>query len=163
MEDKKSSGIAGLLKKIKTEYLILAALVIVAVIVFFGVSGASGDSSEKTQTETVESYVTSLENKLKTCLSKVKGAGKVDVIISVSSSMQTVFATQTTVSGSAVLEAPVFAGGKPVTVKEAYPEIIGVVVVAEGASTLSVKVDILNACQTFLSITEDKIRVLSMK
>ena len=77
--------------------------------------------------------------------------------------MQTVFATQTVTSGGNVTQSPVIVSGKPVVLKEAYPEITGVVIVAEGAGNLTVKVDLLNACETFLSITEDKIRILSMK
>lgn len=162
MGDKKPSGIFGLFKRIKTEYVILAVLAIIAVIVFFGVSGATSAKSSETAS-TVEEYVDTLETKLKNCLSKVKGAGKVDVIISVSSSMQTVFAMQTITSGGGSGETPIIVSGKPVVLKEAYPEISGVLVVAEGANNLTVKVDLLNACQTFLSVTEDKVRILSMK
>ncbi len=148
-------------KKIKPEYLILVAVAIVAVIVFINVGGGTGKSTDASTS--VDEYVKTLENKLKNCLSEVKGAGKVDVIISVGSSMQTVLATQTTTSGKVLTESPIVVGGKPVILKEAYPEITGVVIVAEGAGNLTVKVDLLNACQTFLSITEDKIRILSMK
>ena len=161
MADKKQSKIIEFFKKIKTEYLILAALVVVALIVFFGYN-AKETQAEKT--DTVGEYVEQLETKLKNCLKLVKGAGKVDVIISVGSSMQTVFATQTVsgVSGQDTTS-PIIVSGKPVVVKEDYPEIVGVVIVAEGASSLSVKIDLLNACQTFLSITEDKIEILPMK
>ena len=155
MEDKKP---LGFLKKIKTEYLILIALVIIAVIVFIGIGGTAGKTTE--ESNTVNEYVNTLENKLKNCLAKVKGAGKVDVIISVGSSMQTVFATQTITSGGNVTQSPVIVSGKPVVLKEAYPEITGVVIVAEGAGNITVRVDLLNACKTFLSITEDKIRIL---
>ena len=148
-------------KKIKPEYLVLVAIAIVAVIVFINVGGGSGKSADTSTS--VDEYVKTLENKLKNCLSEVKGAGKVDVIISVGSSMQTVLATQTTTSGNDLTESPIVVGGKPVVLKEAYPEITGVVIVAEGAGNLTVKVDLLNACQTFLSVTEDKIRILSMK
>ncbi|MBP5177299.1 MAG: hypothetical protein ILP02_01805 [Clostridia bacterium] len=156
MEDKKPFQF---LKKIKTEYLILIAVAIVAAIVFINLSGASNKTAETS--DVVNEYVKNTEDKLKNCLSKVRGAGKVEVIISVGSSMRTVYATNAAAgddNGS-----PIIVNGKPVTVKQAYPEITGVVIVAEGADNLSVKVDLLNACETFLSITEDKIQVLSMK
>ena len=159
MEDDKK-GLKGFFKKIKVEYVILVALVAVALMIFIG---SNGNKSDESTSSTVEEYVVLLENKLKNCLSKVKGAGKVDVIISVSSSMKTVFATETVVNNSTKKESPVTVGGKPVVLKEEYPEIAGVVIVAEGASNISVRVDLLNACETFLSVTEDKIQILSMK
>lgn len=160
MEGKKKS-LKDVLKNVRTEYVILIVLLVVALIIFFSFTGSS-PKAETTST-TVEQYVELLENKMKNCLSKVKGAGKVDVIISVGSSMQTVFVTEKTVSSSGTAESPVIVSGKPVVLKEAYPEITGVVVVAEGAKNLSVRVDLLNACETFLAITEDKIRILAMK
>ena len=161
MEDKKGKFLS-FLKKIKTEYLIMAALILVALIVFFGINTGENEKSE-TAVDTVSSYVTSLENKLKSCLTKVKGAGKVDVIISVSSSMESVVASKTVESGGKITEEPITVSGKPFVIKEAYPEITGVIVVAEGAANISVKVDLMNACTTFLSISEDKVRILSMK
>ena len=163
MDEKKKNGLFGFFKKIKTEYLIIAAVAIVIIIVLFGIGGG-GNSASSEQTDSVEQYVESLEQKLKNCLTNVKGAGKVDVIISVNSSMQTVFATEKNYSkDSALKETPIIVSGKPVVLKQAYPEIVGVVIVAKGASNISVKVDLLNACQTFLSITEDKIQILTMK
>lgn len=162
MADKKENKLSSFLKKIKTEYLILIALAIVAVIIFMG-TFSSGEA-QSTQ-ETVSTYVDNLERKLESCLSKVKGAGKVEVIISVSSGMQTVFATEKTYQSSKgeTVEGPIIVNGKPIVTMEAYPEISGVVIVAEGAGNLSVKVDLLNACQTFLSISNEKIQILSMK
>ena len=52
-------------------------------------------------------------------------------------------------------------GGKPVVKMESFPEILGVVIVADGANNLTVKMDLLNACKVFLSIDESKIKVLS--
>ncbi len=148
--------------KIKIEYLIVIALSVVALIIMFN---AFGSKTETVSLNSIDEYVKNLENKLKNCLSKVDGAGKVEVIISVESGMQTIFATETTYleASKTKTETPVIVAGKPVILKEEYPEIVGVVIVAEGAKNLSVKVDLLNACEVFLSIPEDKIRVLSMK
>ena len=163
MSEKKNNKIIDAFKKIKIEYVILIALAVFAMIIFFGVSG-NGKTDVTESTSTVDEYVETLENKLKNCLSKVKGAGKVDVIISVGSSMQTVFATQTTTDASGTeSRSTLVVSGKPVVLKEAYPEIVGVIVVCEGASNLAVRVDLVNACRTFLSVSDDRIKILSMK
>lgn len=160
MSVEKLANIREKIKRIKIEYLIVIALAAVALIIvlnaFPKTEQTSSDVSE------VRSYVSDLETKLEKSLKQVKGAGNVSVIISVSSSSEQVYATEKVIetSGRSV-ESPVLVSGKPVLIKESYPEIMGVVVVADGAKTLSVKVDLLNACKVFLSIDESKIKILS--
>lgn len=148
--EKKS--IKDLFKKIKVEYIAVAALAVVALIL------AGGGLFEKKQDDetTVSAYVTELEKKMENCLSKVKGAGKVEVIVSVSSGLKSVFCLSSDNSLATI-------NGKPVEVTRDYPEISGVVIVAEGANNLGVKVSLLSAAQVFLDIDESKIKVLSMK
>lgn len=136
----------------------MIGLAIVAIFIFFSVSGG-----EKKQNSTIDEYVESLENKLKSCLTKVKGAGKVDVIISIESGMETVLATEKTESGGVIVESPVLVNGKTVVLKESYPEIVGVVIVSQGANNLSVKIALLNAACVYLDIPENKIEILTMK
>ncbi len=158
----KKEKVKKAVSKMKIEYLVVIALSVVALIIMLN---AFSPSVETATASAIDEYVENLENKLKNCLSKVDGAGKVEVIISVESGMQTVFATETTYANSSqtTTNAPVIVSGKPIVLREEYPEIVGVVIVAEGAKNLAVKVDLLNACEVFLSIPEDKIRVLSMK
>ena len=90
MSDKK--GIKTLLSKVKIEYLIVIVLGCICLLIVFG---SVNQNKNKTTTNTINEYVDTLENKLKTSLSKVSGAGKVNVIISVESGMETVLATTT--------------------------------------------------------------------
>lgn len=150
----------GKLKKIKIEHLIVIALAIVAIIIAFNFFYKR---SETTSVENeIDRYVSVLEDKLETCLKKVSGAGNVSVIISVASGKEQVVATERkTDKEGGVVENPIMVGGKPFVIKESYPEIVGVVIVADGANNLSVKMSLLNAAQVFLSIDEQKIKVLS--
>ena len=147
------------IKKIKTEYFVVIALAIVALILVF--NAFSSDKKESECANEVDSYVCGLENKLGACLKKVKGAGDVKVIISVASGKEQVIATESKNGGDGVYLDPITVGGKPFVYKENYPMIVGVVIVADGADKLSVKMDLLSAARVFLDIDESKIKVLS--
>lgn len=154
----KKFNLKDFIAKIKPEYLLVIALAVVAIFIF----SSSFKGEEKVSTN-VDSYVDNLENKLKNSLSKVRGAGKVDVIISVNGGMQSVYATEKQTSSGDVKETLVFANGKTVVLKENYPEILGVVVVAQGANNLTVKIALLNATCVYLNIPDEKVEILSMK
>lgn len=152
-------GIKKLLSKIKIEYLIVVVLAAVCLfIVFNGMK-----SNEVKETNAVNEYVSSLENKLTKSLSKVSGAGKVNVIISVESKMETVLASVKKTENGTTEEEPFTVGGKTVILTENYPEITGVIIVAEGANNLTVRVSLINATKVFLNIDDDKIQILTMK
>ena len=49
--------------------------------------------------------------------------------------------------------------GKPVLIAEKFPEIQGVVIVAEGAGNAAVKLEIIRAVQALLEVPNEKIEV----
>ena len=148
------------IKKIRLEYLVVIALAIVALFMVF--NAFSDKKASPTSENEIERYVNGLEEKLENCLKKIDGAGDVKVIISVASGKEQIIATEKrTDGGGNVFEEPVMVGGKPFVVKESYPSIVGVVIVAEGANNLSVKMNVLSAAKVFLSIDESRIKVLS--
>lgn len=159
MNNKKS--FKDLLKKVKPEYLMIAAAAIIVLILF-------GSSFVKTQTEKdydVNDYVDMLETKLSDRLSELDGAGKVNVIISVKSGMRSEIATEKQVGGigDRTTETPVLISGKPLVLGEIYPEICGVIIMAKGAENVKVRLSLIMATQTFLDVSSDKIQVLPMR
>lgn len=159
MNNKKS--FKDLLKKVKPEYLMIAAAAIIVLILF-------GSSFVKTQTEKnydVNDYVDMLETKLSDRLSELDGAGKVNVIISVKSGMRSEIATEKQVGGigERTTETPVLISGKPLVLGEIYPEICGVIIMAKGAENVKVRLSLIMAAQTFLDVSSDKIQVLPMR
>lgn len=149
-----------LFSKFKSEYLIVIILAVVCIAVVF-----SGFFSfeKKDSNDDVDEYVKGLEDKLEKSLSLLSGAGKVTVIISVESGKETVLATVKTNEQGVSKEEPFTVGGKTVVLTETYPKISGVVIVAEGANNLSVRVSIINAASVFLNVNSDKIQILPMK
>lgn len=151
-------------KKIKVEHLIIAVAVIAIFIIFL--SSFNNNSSTIASVD-VDSYITSLEDKLSTELSKIDGAGKVSVLISVKKGLTTEIATEKKVvnnsDGITTEETPILVSGKPIILTEVYPEIVGVIIIAKGAEDLKVRMSLLTAAQTFLDITSDKIEILTMR
>lgn len=170
----KVKEIWGRVKSIKHIHIYLAVLVgvIVCLIYFWGFAGKSSDKTEEISTETYSStveYTNYLENKLSNVLSKVSGAGQVDVIITLENGFSYEYATdtetKTVVSGgtetTVTTETVILVSNEPVVVKEIYPSIKGVVVVADGANDVTVKLDIISAVETVLEVDRDKITILS--
>ena len=152
------------LKKIKVEYLIIFFAVLAVILIFLSSFNTNKNSKNS---DSVENYVTQLENKLSEKLSQIEGAGKVSVIISVKRGTTTEIATEkktTNENGEIVSEEyPVLVSGKPIILSEIYPEICGVIIIAKGAENIKVKVALMCAAQTFLDLESEKIEILTMR
>ena len=156
--------------------------VLVVALYFAGTSvGAAEDVQTEQQTVQVQASLTTddLETRLQEVLSCIRGAGRVDVMITYdtgpeivpamttnvnstgsessedgrsSSSQQSTESTQpATVSGSD--------GNEPIVLKEIEPVVRGVIVVAEGAADVTVKLDLQRAVRAVLDIPLSKIEV----
>lgn len=128
-------------------------------------------------------YEDQQELKLQKKLSAIKGVGKVEVMITYKSSKEIVTAMNTTQSET-VTEEQDSSGGtrrvsqrdinsqtvtigetgnaKPLVVKEMEPEIKGVIVIAEGARDMRVKLDLIRAVQTALGVSPQQVEVFEM-
>lgn len=129
------------------------------------------------------SSIETQEEKLSKKLSTIRGAGKVEVMITyisgkeVVTAMNTVETNVTTEeedSGGGVRkvaqndvnsQAVIMSGSdgtKPLVIKEVEPEIKGVIVIAEGAYDINVKLELLRAVQTALGVSSNKVEVFVM-
>lgn len=167
--EQKPNRFSNVIETIKNSKAVQYGLVIIlAVIAFLILCGGFGTDNKSAQTNlTTENYVTSLEERLSNALSKVEGAGKVSVVITVESGMETVLAseiiTSQTSSGKEVIETPILVNGKTVVLKELYPKITGVLIVAEGVGNISVFNRIQQAAVSLLDINVNQIEILTMK
>ncbi len=160
-------------KEIKHLNIIIAVLIalVLCVCYFSFLYKPNTDKTEENSTKEFSStyeYVDWLENKLDNVLSKISGVGSVDVVLTLESGFSYDYAkdieTKTTVqNGNEITiktENIILVSNEPVVVKEIYPIIKGVVVVAKGAENFSVKLNIIEAIQTVLEVEEQKITVL---
>lgn len=154
------------LKNNKTIEYIFLGLISIAVVAVLAFSLVKPASTEAYEDDEVISYVKDLENRLEKTLSEIKGAGNVSVVITVDSGKETIYASEkVTVSENGkttVTESPILVNGKPVVVKENYPEIVGVLIVAQGANSISVMKNIQQAAVSLLNINLSRIEILAM-
>ena len=169
--NKKNRLISTFLEKIRTnkkvQYIIITVFVaVILCLLLFG--GTSKQTNIVKSSDPISNYVLSLENKLSNVLSNVSGAGNVSVVISVESGMETVLAMQTIIKESAsgqieTQTSPIIINGKTVVLKEMYPKVKGVLIVAEGANSIAVMTKLQQATMSLLDIEINQIEILTMK
>ena len=141
----------------------------------------SGYSAEK---ETKEDYAQQMEQRVAKLLSRVKDVGRVEVMVTVSSTGGKTVLQDGTREVSRIEETDSAGGSRisvsensegttifydiegvstPYILSETYPEVTGVVVIAEGSGTGTVDLDILNAVQVLFNLPAHKIRIMKMK
>lgn len=129
-------------------------------------------------------YVARLEERLTKLLAEVEHVGRVTVMITVGGTVQKYILQDGSSEAEQVTETDSAGGSRhsvsersdkttvfydidgssePYILSETYPEITGVVVIAEGSGTGSVDLDILNAVQVLFDVPAHKIRIMKMK
>ena len=148
--------------KIKVEYLLVALVVAIGMLI---IPSAFNSSKTESLTSDTERYVEYLENKLKNSISEIDGVREVFVVIKVDSAIKTVIAEDVKSveeNGKVtVTSTPVLVGGEPIILGEIYPSITGVIVVCSCKNSLSVQMSVLDIVTTALDIPCDKVRILT--
>ncbi len=153
-------------KKIQ-HVIIIALAILIAILLMFNFFTEPKSETKTNSSDEITNYVHDLESRIANTLSKVKDAGDISVVITLESGMETVLAMETvtkeTSSGVEVINKPVIVNGKTITLKESYPEIKGVLIVAEGASNFAVLSRLQQAVISLLDIKLEQIEILTMK
>jgi stage III sporulation protein AG len=110
-------------------------------------------------------YVMQEQGRVAAILSKIKGAGRVDVMITYASGIEYEYAyetkTQTIAGVTTTTTELVYSQGRPIVINEKAPKIKGVVVVAQGAGSPAVRMEILKAVQTLLNVGQGQIEIFA--
>ncbi len=182
---RKASEIFGKIKSIKHIEIIIAVVVVALVILIF--SGVKTSASAKksadtgstvtTDTGTNSASISEWEKKLSAILSAMDGVGKAEVMITAKSTPEKITAnTLSTATSSSsngtsssknVTESPIIINNngtsQPYVIKEVMPEVIGVIVVAEGADDSVTKLAIMRAVQTALKVDSSCVEIYPLK
>lgn len=171
------------LKAIKNIEIIIAVVVIATLILLYSLITTDKKKVEKVNVSDNNQEISltdEVERRLSDVLSKIDGAGKVEVMITYSGSTEKVIAntrsthTNTssssgsiTTSTSTVTETPIIissnGSSRLYVIKEIMPKVTGVIVVAEGASNARVRLELMRAVQTILDINANSIEIFAMK
>ena len=154
---------------------IVLAVVLCAIILVIYISSLGKGVSLQTSTEnftSISAYSQFLENKLANVLANIEGAGNVHAMITFESGTEYVYASNdesktntstsqnSTTSSTTTSKTPYIKNNEGLLIKEIYPQISGVVVVASGAKDTKVKLEIIKAVQALLNVPIANIEVL---
>ena len=157
-------------------YAICAAAALLALVLFltsgvFGSCRESPASAAEEEPKTTAETGEMLEKRLESVLSKMAGVGKVTVMLTLEQTSEQVLASDGRSSSS---EAGISSESRPATVTtsgrespivltERMPRVRGVIVVAEGAANIAVRMNISAAVSTVLGIDEKCVEVFVMQ
>lgn len=175
---------SALKKGRKREYVIYIGLAAVAVLVYAmtinsdGKASPQGDRAGIVGESSSDSFATEreLEERLEAILSKINGAGKVEVMITFDTTEEKVPALSSSVQSSSFEDggtlnrnetstpATISKSGsnEPIVLTQIYPKVRGVIVLAQGADEISVKLDLQYAVMAVLGVEADYIEVFKM-
>ena len=147
------------IKSVKNIEIIVCIILIAIILLLYGIVR----EAKKKQAESGNAGATivetaSDEERLAAVLSKIKGAGKVEVYIGYDGNFETLTTTVTEEKSTAVFDE----NKKPLIEKTVAPKITGVIVVAEGAKDVAVRLNILKAVATALNVNEKIIEIFIM-
>ena len=158
----------------KNKWLLLLLAGLLLLVIALPVSEPESEEREETESGPVteEDYASMAESKLETILAQMEGAGKVKVMITLSSSSEKIVEkdeetskdeTQSTSSETTVYEETADRGQTPYVSKELTPAVEGVVVLCEGGDEPVVVQQITEAVEALFSVESHKIKVVKMK
>ncbi len=168
--------------KKKIQYVAILLLVVIILTIYF--SSFNSGKVKETPAQPVKEAVQGedLEAKLEDILSSIEGAGRVDVFITyestpeivpaISENKQTSSTTNAGESGTStvntentqsnVVTISGSGGTSALVLRENSPKVMGVIVVAEGADDIGVKLNLLRAVETVLNVSPDRVDVYKM-
>ncbi len=108
------------------------------------------------------------EQALQALLSRMEGVGRVELLLRTDGSAQTQYQTDLRATGESTEQTTVFQTGQsarktPVVVKTMPPEILGALIVCDGADSALVRLRVTQAVSALTGLGSDKISVMKMK
>lgn len=163
--------------KKKTQYIVVFIIIAIILAIYFSsLSAPETEGSGATPRQEQAAPEENLETRLSAALSRVDGAGNVEVVINYESTAELVPAISADTEESTTSDegksaqvrsertsiATIKGNDEALIVKEKQPEVRGVIVVAEGAGDIAVRLALQEAVTTLLDISADQVRVLKM-
>lgn len=163
------------LKKIKhVEIYIAVGFAILFGLIYFAFLVPKNNSLKESQqfdntTENISSsseYTSYIENKLESVITSVKGVGNAKVVVTLEKGFEYVYVTEeetkTSSNGTVINTVSiVMVDGQPVIKEEVFPVVKGIVVVANGADDVGVRMNILSIIQTVIDVDNSKINIIA--
>ncbi len=173
----KLKELAQRIKSVKHIEIIVGVIIIaVLLIIYFNVNEkTTKETSTESAAKETSSLTDGLESRLADILSEIDGAGSVKVMITYSATSEIVTASTnnshtTTTTGSngqttttTTTSSPLITNSDVIVLQEKMPQIQGVIIVAEGADNVMVKLRLLQATATVLGVNANSIQIFTRR
>ena len=151
--------------------------VLVTGILLMGFPSGEDKNKEKSVSDTVKFNIEAFEMRIENALSECEGVGKVNVILSIESGPEKIYAKEEKQSekketgevreSDRDMKPSIISEGNghevPVLVKERYPKFRGAAVVCEGADDIEVQKSVIEMISSLTGLSSDRISVVKMK
>jgi stage III sporulation protein AG len=147
---------------------ILALVVVLfgALLLLLPPGGGEEAAEAAPETRGEDFTLTGTEARIASALSQIEGAGRVEVVLTLKTGGQSVIAQDRRQTDSERSESAVVVrtgtGEAPVELVRVYPEYLGALVVAEGAGSADVRLELIRAVTSLTGLGADKITVTKM-
>lgn len=154
-------------KNSKTKILIAAGIVGILLILLSEVSFPSAKKETEVTKTDYTAYVNELDDKLNHLISSIDGVGKCEVMITLKSTSENVYAkniqnSQSESSASQNSEYVLYDGkdgDSPILIQENFPEIEGIAIVCSGGDSIAVRERVIQCVSSLFNISTNRISV----
>ena len=163
---KKLDDIKKILGEKKIKLVLVAGVLLGMVLIMISNKSSQAPTDDTNQTAKAENVTSneSLQERLKILLSKVKGVGEVEVFVTYSSTEEKLALKDKDTNGSEQTVMKNSSGNtEPYIYKSIYPQIEGVIIVAQGGDNDGVKAAISDAIAAVLELPIHRVKILNMK
>ncbi|MEZ4357624.1 MAG: hypothetical protein R2876_03200 [Eubacteriales bacterium] len=175
--------------KKKTYYIAIIIIIAVILVIYFSsfwpaetTSEESTAEAEVTSESSADDYEQQIKEDLESTLSKISGAGEVTVMITYETSEEIVPAivtdkqttntsdssdssdktSQTENEESEVVKIQNGSDEEALIITQKLPKVLGVIVIAEGANDIAVRLNLQRAVQTIMGVEAQKVEIFEM-
>lgn len=151
----------ALMKILKNKNNRVICIILIIGVVLMAIAGTGKNTSVKDEDKEYISNSCDEEKRLENILSQIDGVGDVSVMITYYSSSEKDIAYETKVSSREKEESEdkkaVMTGGEPMVLKEVFPKVKGVIVIADGGGSDTVKRAVSEAVSASLDVPAHRV------
>lgn len=165
--DKKKTSFIAKLKNLKHKEILIAVIAVAAMLIIYFTT-VSDTAKSETSDETRSDYCAAVASEMRKAIAKMSGDENANVVIGWQGGVEAVIAYTKTDGQNSSSAAPSVVqqsgGGKPIVLKQIYPEATGAVIVTKnGGSNVKLRLQLKEMAATLLGISPEKVAVYDSK
>lgn len=145
--------------KNRKSIIVVVSLIFIGVALIFGSSLLEDGEKESSIQLDYEKYVSNLEEKIESFLLKIQGINKAEVIITLDTSSEQIYAQ----SNDSYVIIDKESGESPINITEIYPTVRGIAIACTNGNSDETKMKITKLISAYLDISTNRIEIVGIK